>query len=233
MAFLYTKAAIHKTIQDIRKATNIFSLCSLALSIAVPLVAVLQKRQILLVHIALLVASLAFGAVTLVAFLKECKQPNKKTKLLYRRTKRILRGVNLAFIFYGFLLSDGATSNLSAVFSVFSAMAWTAELLLSLLIHAVEKRAEYFLQGFMEDVKNVPFLNDIVANGLGREFCYDGEKTSKMQELETIIDEHKDEWQAKAQANKQKTKLRRKMRRYTLLKAFLPKQKSEKDQQDL
>ncbi len=232
MAFLYTKAAIHKTIRDVRKAANVFSLCSLALSVAVPLVAVIQKRQILLVHVALLALSVLFAAITLLAYIRERKQPSKKTKRVFQWLKRVLRGVNLGFIFYGFLLSEGATSNISSVFSIFIAIAWTAELLLSLLVHAVEKRAEYFLQGIMEDVKNVPILNDFVANGLGREFRYDGEKTAEIRELEAVIDEHRDEWQAKERENKQKSKLRRKIRRTAFLNSLRTKNKPEKDNQN-
>lgn len=213
MAFLYTRAALQKTIKDIRKIETFLCVCSHILAIAAPLIAVLQKRPVLSVHIALLVLSIVFAVVTICTRKKENKKTTKKAKRTLQWIRRALRGINLAFIFYGFAISDGKTFDVSAVFSLFNAIAWSAELLLSLLIDAVEKRAEYFLQGFMEDVKDIPFLNNFVANGLNREFAYGDAKSREISELEQIIAEHKDEWDAKKLENKQKNVLRRKLRR--------------------
>lgn len=217
MLFLHTRAAIHKTAQDFKKIGNIFLVFSNIFSILIPFFAILQRKPIVVVNVLLLTLSIALTFISIF-----CIKIGKKSKSKLKRIKLVFRGFNITFSMYGFCLSGGNISNISSIISILITITWILEVLISIITYAIEKQLEYFIQGFIEDIKNIPILNDIVTNGLQREPNFTQEKTKEIKELETIIDKHKQEWvkakKEKHKINKEKNKQRRKIRAQEILK---------------
>jgi hypothetical protein len=158
--FERTKAAFHKTVQDIKKLIFFFTVVGLVINVAYLIYSLIAPSGNAIANWILLATTtlyLGFYLIT-TSFGKELdgkKSLKKGGAILFKWLKRLVKVYTIAIAVYGICISNGNITPLFIVLIGGQALAVVFGLVFDLLAFVIERRAQLFIDGFMADIEPV------------------------------------------------------------------------------
>lgn len=151
-----TKAALNKTIRDIKKIIFLFTLVGLLVNIALLVYSLIKGDGNTIVNCILLGITTAYALFYLITtnFGKELdgkKSLKKIGKKVFKWMKRLVKVYTIAVAIYGLFVGSNILSPLFILLTGGQILAVVLGLIFDLIIIIVERRAQLFIDGFMAD----------------------------------------------------------------------------------
>ena len=151
-----TKAALNKTIRDIKKVIFLFTLVGLLVNIASLVYSLIKEDGNTIVNCILLGITTAYALFYLITtnFGKELdgkKSLKKIGKRVFKWMKRLVKVYTISVAIYGLFIGSNILSPLFILLTVGQVLAVVLGLIFDLIIIIVERRAQLFIDGFMAD----------------------------------------------------------------------------------
>ncbi|MBR2646472.1 MAG: hypothetical protein IKD47_02815 [Clostridia bacterium] len=149
----YTKAAVKKTLEDLKKAWRIFRYCSQAITLAYLIYAIFAKVGNLVVNAVLLGLFVAYTAFDILTAKreKELKKTRKRVWHGYKIARLCVKAFTLGVTLYGGYAATAYVSPTGVVFTTLMLLLWMLETLLEVLVLVAENRVGLLLECLQKD----------------------------------------------------------------------------------
>ena len=172
--FDYTKAAMEKIKTDFQVFVYRFTIASQILYIGYLLYMIFAPIGYLWANIPLLIFSLAYFAVFLIANMPKLAEKTKKLKkisqTIYTRTKLLIKFFTLGITLYGIYATTAHVTPFSIILTTLSILAWVLQLLFHIVLTYFIDRFNLLKEGLEADVQSIksaiPFLKKDVNTGV-------------------------------------------------------------------
>ena len=156
----YTRSVFTKTIDDFKRITFLSALFLQIFQVGYLIYALCIGSGITVANIVLLVLSTAYlGFMLYIHWVNVAKATKKLLKNIYRWCKRAIKLFTLGVSIYGLCITATAPittqSLISIIFLVFMVIAWVLDVLFSVILSILEKRANLFFDAMKMDFEPV------------------------------------------------------------------------------
>lgn len=180
----YTRAALKKTVDDIKRLVFIYTIASLLLYIAYLVFASITGIGHLYANIALAAISVAYLIFYIIAGVQKYKgTASKKVKHFYKWAKITLNAFTLGIAIYGAF--SNAASGETVIITALLFVVWAIQVIFELLSIAIERRLTLFSAALSKDF--APVMN-IYNKVTGKESAPQ-EDDSRLDKLEKMVQE--------------------------------------------
>lgn len=214
--FEYTRVAIKKIIDDIKKFVYTFHFLSHVFMIAYLVYSLVMQKGIIWLDIPMLAVCLAYFIFFLIVSKKKKDKSKKKTyavlENIFQRTKLVIRFFSIAVIVYGMYITVDQVSHFAIITLALSVIGWILAVLLEIIQTIIEKKCEFIVEAFQADIE--PVVNFATKTGnffkkiAGQETSpvpANTPPTKNRELLEKLVEEHREEKQI-AKITKKETK---------------------------
>lgn len=238
----YTRAALNKTVQDLKTVSFWFTIILQTCYVAYLVFASIVGRGMRVVNITLCVitfAYLIFYVSTAKRMSESAKSARKTTKRVYKSIKLTINAFSLVVALYSIFITNEVLTSVSLagiLVNVFLVIGWFVQTLLMVLSIYVEKKVTFILDGFHTDLERITKPFDKVGGFVKRikgepiePKKYEVSPKNK-EVLETLVQEMKEEIKAKRIKAKEEYKAQKKALKLEKKKKLPPPQ--PEDQKD-
>lgn len=195
----YTKAAIKKTVDDFKRLDYIRNLATQILYVAYLTYAVLTPAGKLWADIPLLVLSVAYLVVFLVATTQNATQEKKKAKqvctIVYTRCKQVIKLFTIVVMLYGIYAATTHVTAFSVILSALTIVGWILQVVFEVILKYFLSRAHFILEGMEADyetmLKPVKTVGNFFKKVAGKEVEPEKEKSKNRIWLDEKVAENK------------------------------------------
>lgn len=210
----YTRAALNKTIRDLKAVSFVFTIILQACYVTYLIFASIIGRGMRAVNIALAVIGLGYLIFYLVTAKRVgdgAKIARKRTKLIYKTIKLTVNAFSLVVALYSVFITNEVLTSVSLagiLVTVFMLIGWFVQTALMIISIYAEKKITFILDGFHTDLERITKPFDKASNLVKR---IKGEpiepkkyevSTKNREELEKLVQEMKEEIKEKRQKAK-------------------------------
>ncbi len=196
----YTKAAIKKTVEDFKRLDYIRNLATQILYAAYLIYAVCTPAGKLWADIPLLVLSIAYLIVFVVATNQNATQTQKKFKkvctTVFTRSKQVIKLFTIVVMIYGIYAATTHVTAISVVLSAFTIVGWILQVIFEVILKYFLSRAHFILEGMEADyetmLKPVKTVGNFFKKVAGKEVEPEKEKSKNRLWLEEKVAENKE-----------------------------------------
>lgn len=192
----YTKAAVAKIVDDLKRVGYIFNIVIQSLSIVYLVYAICVSAGILWANIALLTFSVVFFVFYLITHNKNGKQVRqiyKATKRACKWIKLSIRAFTLGIMMYSLYAATTHTTAVSVILTALMVVGWTLQVLLEIVLAFAESRFEILIAGIQADFENaikpVQSVGNFLKKVTGQEVEPDKEPTRARKILDKRVSE--------------------------------------------
>lgn len=181
----YTKAAILKIQEDLRKLLSWANLIMQLTYIGYLIYAICTGAGVYIANLILLALSLLYFAFFVFMSIGGQDKLKKKTKkiikLIYTRSKQIIKFFTLGVMLYGIYATAHQVTPVSVLFSAFMIVAWLVPFVLEFLYKYFTFRAQLFIEALSADIepiaKPIKSVGNFFKKVSGKEIEPEKEKT--------------------------------------------------------
>ena len=174
--FDYTRAAIDKTLQDIKNFKYGFDIFTQAFYVVYLVAAIFLKIGNLYANIILAVVSLAAFILYFVLYEKSGERYEKLRRLknhAAKTVKLLVNGFTLGVSIYGISVASGEVRFITLLFALLSLVMWMFGVLVEIITYIVEDRVDYFKEAFALDKqefkKPIGAVSNFIKKAVGAE----------------------------------------------------------------
>lgn len=194
--FDYTRSIFNKTVEDFKSIAFFSALLLQIFQVGYLIYALCIRSGILIANVVLLTLSTAYlGFMLYIHWQDVAKTTKKLLKNIYRWCKRIIKLFTLGVSVYGLCITATDTltakSLISIVFLVFMVIAWVLDLLFSLMVMVIERRANLFFDAMKMDFEPVLKARNIFDKIRGKEVEEEIVSTKSRDTLNSLKEEFK------------------------------------------
>jgi hypothetical protein len=166
----YTKVALNKTVDDVKKVSHIFTIILQSCYIAYLIFAIVVGRGMPVVNATLLAiacAYLIFYIVTAKKVTKSAKSARKTTKRIYKIVKLTVNAFTLVVALYSIFITNKVLTSVSLagiLVTVFMLIGWLIQTALMVISIYLDKKVTFLLDGFMIDLERITKPFDKATN---------------------------------------------------------------------
>lgn len=184
----YTKAALKKTVEDVKRVVFIYTIISLLLYTAYLVYASIVGIGNLYANVVLAVISLSYLVFYIVSEKKKLKKSSsKKIKRIYKWSKITVSAFTLGISIYGAF--SNAASDVTIIITVFLFLGWVLQVLLEIISIIIENRIAFFTAALTKDFS--PIMN--VYNKITGRPEEEKEPSRHIEKLDKLVSESKTE----------------------------------------
>lgn len=197
----YTKAAILKIQEDLRKLLYWANLIMQLVYIVYLVYAVATRAGVMLANIVLLAISVLylgfFIFISIGAMNKLKKKTRKVVGLVYKRSKQTIKFFTLGVMLYSIYATANQVTPISVIFSAFMIVSWLVPIVLEFLYKYFTARAQLFMEGLTADFEFITKPAKSVGNFFkkmsGKEIEPEKEKTDEQLRARAWLDKKVEE----------------------------------------
>lgn len=161
----YTKAAIDKTISDLKRFAYFFNIAAQILSIAYLMYAIALNVGYLYANIVLCAITVIYTVFYIFAFRGNGnKEEREVVKRAFKWIKLGVKAFSLVVAVYGVYIATEHTTLVSIVLAALNVISWTLQVILTLTLTFVENRATLIVDAIRADIDNVKRPFEPVGN---------------------------------------------------------------------
>jgi hypothetical protein len=225
----YTRAAVDKTIRDIKNTAETITIGSQLIYIAYLAYAIIVTIGNTVINSILLALSVGYFIFYLVYFKRSQKENatvRRTVKRTYKYTKLLLNSFTLGATIWGIYIAAKNVSAVSVVLATLSAGGWLVSVIIELIVYFVESHVDLIMLGLAQDKREiteavtrpVTAVSDFIKRATGHEVKdTDGKEekkpTRKMRLLDKLVTRSKEEKALKKQEKKGKKEEKRAAKR--------------------
>jgi hypothetical protein len=165
--FEYTRVAIKKIIDDIKKFVYTFHFSSHLFMIAYLVYSLIMQKGVLWLDIPMLAVCLAYFVFFLVVSNKRKDKSKKKLyatlENIFQRSKLVIRFFSIAVLVYGMCITIDQVSHFAIITLALSVIGWILAVLLEIIQTIIEKKCEFIIEAFQADIE--PITNFATKTG--------------------------------------------------------------------
>lgn len=157
----YTRAALNKTVQDLKSVSFVFTLVLQILYLCYLIFASIVGRGMRVVNVtlsAITLAYLIFYVATAKKMSKGAKSARKTTKRIYKSIKLSINAFTLVVALYSVFITNQVLTSISLagiLVNVFMVIGWLIQTVLMVLSIYAEKKITFILDGFHTDLERI------------------------------------------------------------------------------
>lgn len=199
--FKYTQAMLDKTVLDIKRFLNAFTLCSQLFYIAYLVYAMCTFSGLFAVNFILAIVSTCYLCIYLFTFIDcaDTRAEKRSKRRLRQRAGHIDRivkisgkTITLGVAVYSLYLTADNLNVTSILLTVAMFISWFVEIVLELIAYAFESRKDLFVAAMMRDVEFITKPANAVGNFINRlkgeePVVYETPSDSKTRKLDKIL----------------------------------------------
>ena len=205
----YTKAAVDKTIRDIKNTAETITIGSQLIYIAYLAYAIIVTLGNTVINSILLALSVGYFIFYLVYFRRSQKESatvRRTVKRTYKYTKLLLNSFTLGATIWGIYIAAKNVSAVSVVLATISAGGWLVSVIIELIVYFVESHVDLIMLGLAQDKREiteavtrpVTAVSDFIKRATGHDGKdTDGKEekkpTRKMRLLDRLVTRSKEE----------------------------------------
>lgn len=217
--FDYTRVALNKIIEDIKKFIFVFKLVTHIFIIAYLVYDIIRQAGVLWLDIPMLAVSTGYFVFFLIIAKKKKDKSKKKLYAIltnvFQRTKLLINLVNIAVLIYGMCVTADHVSHFAIISLALTAIGWLLSVLLEIVVTAIEKRFEFLMEAVQADIN--PIKSAVTKTGnffkkiTGQETIEITVPTPSKNRLllDEMVAEYREEKQTQKVAKKQERKEKR------------------------
>ena len=227
----YTKAAIEKTIADLKRFGFIFSVATEIFSIIYLIYAIAVGGGYLIANIILAVLSLSY----LIFYVTTNNNPNAKaarvlTKAAYKWVKLGLKAFTLGVTIYGIYVATDHLTLVSVLMAAAMTISWTLNLVLTVTINYFASKAKFIMAAMEADFENIMRPVEKVGNFIKKVRGEEIEEKPAPDKTRILLDSTVQEYREKKKAERlAKTKERLRKREEAIKERKLQKAKEREE----
>lgn len=188
----YTRAAINKTVEDLKKANFIFNISIQLIYIFYLIYAIFAPAGSLWVNIVLSVVSVGYLVFYVVTYDdgRESRRIRILTRRWYKWFKISLRAFTLGTMIYGIYAASTHLTVISLTFVAFMIVGWMLQVLFELVVMFAESKLQFLYEGIKADLETVTkparAVGDVIKKITGKE----PEPSPEPSKRRLLLDEH-------------------------------------------
>ncbi len=206
--FKYTKAAIYKTIDDIKKTARTFEFLLAFFQIPFALYNLIKKRGIPAVNVSFLIISTAYFILYLIASRaisdakekterKKWKKVKSKAKRITKWIKRPVQLYSIGVLIYGITIASEELNVISIVLLFLQLITFLVSFIVDILAIIIERKARFFVEAWQADWDSLKEpgrkIGNIVKGIFGKELTPKPEETKTEQILDEYLQQRKEQ----------------------------------------
>ena len=165
----YTKAAIEKTIGDLKKFAYFFNIAVQLFSVAYLVYAIVLRVGYVYANIALCAVTVSYTVFYIIAFRTDKRrEENAEIKTAFKWIKLGIKAFSLVVAVYGVYIAAEHTTLVSIVMASINVISWLLQLILTITVGFVESRANLIADAIKADIDNAKRPLDAVGNIIKR-----------------------------------------------------------------
>ncbi|MBQ2737337.1 MAG: hypothetical protein IJF38_01500 [Clostridia bacterium] len=176
----YTRAAVDKTIRDIKNTANAITIGSQLIYIAYLTYAIIVTLGNTVINSILLTLSVGYFIFYLIYFKRAQKENvavRRTVKRTYKYTKLLLNSFTLGTTIWGIYIAARNVSAVSVVLATVSAGGWLISVIIELIVYFVESHVDLIMLGLAQDKRElteavtrpVTAVSDFIKRATGHE----------------------------------------------------------------
>ena len=197
----YTKAAILKIQEDLRKLLYWANLLMQLVYIIYLVYAVATSAGVMIANIILLAISVLYLAFFIFISFGGTNRLKKKARkvvgLVYKRSKQIIKVFTLGVMLYGIYTTANQATPISVIFSAFMIVSWLVPIVLEFLLKYFTARARLFVEALSADIepitKPIKSVGNFFKKVSGKEIEPEKEKTDEQLRARAWLDKKVEE----------------------------------------
>lgn len=197
----YTKAAILKIQEDLRKLLYWANLLMQLVYIVYLIYAVATSAGVMVANIVLLAISVLYLGFFIFISIGGTNRLKKKTRkvvgLIYKRSKQVIKVFTLGVMLYGIYATANQVTPISVIFSAFMIVAWLVPIVLEFLLNYFTARARLFVEALSADIepitKPIKSVGNFFKKVSGKEIEPEKEKTDEQLRARAWLDKKVEE----------------------------------------
>lgn len=161
----YTRAALNKIIDDLKKAAMIFKVGSLVFFTAYAIYSIVVSIGLLAVNIAVSLMSSGYLIYYLVTYgrdSEEEKKVRKNVKTLFDLSRIFVNAISVSYVIYSAYYMASNFTPVSLMLVALSFVSWVLQLLLYMSAHFLDTRKDLIIAGFYSDVERIKFIGGFI-----------------------------------------------------------------------
>ena len=213
--FSYTRAAIDKTIRDIKLISNFISVSTQVIYILYLIYAIAANTGTLWANICLLCVSVpyfVFHVICLGKIEPKMKLAKGSVRHSYKTVKLLLNGITLSATIYGIYVAANNISPITVVLAAITTIGWLLGVLTEIVTYFIENRKELIITAFEADIeslkdtvtKPVTVVSDFIKKATGQKIEEEKPKpTKKRLLLDKLVAERRERRRAERERRRE------------------------------